>query len=208
MWAAASSALCQAQLGWMPRWPSFALQPLAQSSSHLPYRKPSFRNCSFRMSLYWSKPPSMRVTVAFSHTHSSWHTRRMKRSSWDTRIIPPCQYTRAKIRNLVEHKPGPRTGGVEILCLCLALKVSISSRENLTVFYWQGAHPSLSSLQGDRRITYGGAMCSSNIFNLHSQKEKYKLCYWLSRSPTTSRMENPHKVTMKRCLGKALSSIS
>lgn len=55
----------------------------------LPYRKPSFRNCSCRMSLYSSKPPSMRVTVAFSHTQSSWHSRRMKRSSWDTRITPP-----------------------------------------------------------------------------------------------------------------------
>lgn len=119
MWAAASSALCQAQLGWKPKWLSFALQPLAQSGSHLPYRKPSFRNCSFRMSLYWSKPPSMRVTVAFSHTHSSWHTRRMKRSSWDTRTIPPCQYTRGKIGNLVKHNPGPRIGGMEILCLCL-----------------------------------------------------------------------------------------
>lgn len=53
------------------------------------YRKPSFWNCSCRMSLYSSKPPSILVTVPFSQTHSSRQTRRMKRSSWDTRITPP-----------------------------------------------------------------------------------------------------------------------
>lgn len=67
-----------------------AAQPGGHHGPPRPYRNPSLRNCSFRMSLYWSKPPSMRVTVAFSQTHSSWHTRRMKHSSWDTRMMPPC----------------------------------------------------------------------------------------------------------------------
>lgn len=60
------------------------------------YRKPSFRNCSCRMSRYSSKPPSIRATPPFSQTHSSWQTRRIKRSSWDTRITPPWKNVKKK----------------------------------------------------------------------------------------------------------------
>lgn len=38
---------------------------------------------------YCAKPPSMLRTVRLLHTHSSWHTIWMSRSSWDTNTTPP-----------------------------------------------------------------------------------------------------------------------